>query len=489
MFLKIDRNVHYELLNDIIRFFRPNQKDFHDCIKNTLRLLFKNLDLKEIAVILYDNNQKHYTTRTCADKYGVNENLVTTNIADDPDGFYAKLINTRSKYISDPGIGSLFFPLISNGIYAGFLWLHGNEGTDMTIDDVGVFFMGQCADIIAAGVLDMSAFLYKSRDIRKLESIFKAMIDLNSTLELDKLISSALKNMVEILEFDRVKYFVIDDDEKWIKGIWQYDFLNKLKPIAEEKYAFSPDDPFAVNPIEVKIRKAIAASPEVGNLLQFHTMKAKEKIIGFIQVDNLFSCQYLTDNDINYLGLLISYVSQALENARLYRQIEDLAIHDGLTGLYNSSYFHGELGKAIEAYKRYKSNFCLVILDIDHFKNYNDRNGHLAGDQLLRLVGGNIRKCVRRNDVAGRYGGDEFVILLRECDEAAALNFAERLAGLIRAIPVKMEATRSSVTVSVGLASMNSADITAKILFNMADQALYKAKESGRNRIIAYSRN
>jgi diguanylate cyclase (GGDEF)-like protein len=175
------------------------------------------------------------------------------------------------------------------------------------------------------------------------------------------------------------------------------------------------------------------------------------------------------------------------ELERMNRNLEDLAKHDGLTGLLNNSSFRDALDLEVSRAKRYKHPFSLVFMDLDHFKQYNDANGHLAGDGLLKELARLLEKNSRAVTVLARYGGEEFVALAPETPKAGAMIYAERLRRQVEEQPFKGEESQplGRVTMSFGVASFPEDATDGAALIERADQALYEAKENGRNRVIA----
>ncbi len=167
------------------------------------------------------------------------------------------------------------------------------------------------------------------------------------------------------------------------------------------------------------------------------------------------------------------------------RELERLATHDPLTGLYNRRELEQQLSDELARAHRYQRPLSLLLLDVDHFKVINDRFGHLVGDQVLRQLSQLLQSCVRAVDYVARYGGEELVIVLPEVDGQEALEMAERLRGLVEAkqMPVADD-KQVGVTVSIGIASfpLHGRDIAH--LFRKADEAMYRAKREGRNRVV-----
>ena len=165
--------------------------------------------------------------------------------------------------------------------------------------------------------------------------------------------------------------------------------------------------------------------------------------------------------------------------------MEELAIHDGLTGLYNHREFQRQLQVELERAQRYKHPLSLLMLDIDHFKNFNDKYGHQAGDDVLRALADQMRQEVRAVDYVARYGGEEFVIILPEMAASEALTVAERLRKSIAASTVIISEGQSvNVTVSIGVATFPEDADSKDKLIAVADKALYAAKAAGRNKVL-----
>jgi diguanylate cyclase (GGDEF)-like protein len=164
-------------------------------------------------------------------------------------------------------------------------------------------------------------------------------------------------------------------------------------------------------------------------------------------------------------------------------KLEKLATFDSLTGLYNRRAILGKLRELINLVNRYKEDFSLSMLDIDHFKRVNDRYGHLTGDEVLEEIATLIRRNIRDTDIVGRYGGEEFIIILPKTNLSSAWVVAERLRSIIEKAEIKDSASNVfAITVSQGLAGWERGE-DAYSLISCADEALYKAKEKGRNRV------
>ena len=165
----------------------------------------------------------------------------------------------------------------------------------------------------------------------------------------------------------------------------------------------------------------------------------------------------------------------------------EAAITDALTGLHNRRYMESHLGTLVEQAASSGKPLCVLVLDIDHFKAINDTFGHAAGDEVLREFSRRLKKAVRGIDLACRYGGEEFVVVMPDTDIGVAGTVAERLRRRIACEPFPINQTSRAVeaTISIGIAAMQSCDDTAAEIVRRADQALYRAKRDGRNRVVA----
>jgi len=174
----------------------------------------------------------------------------------------------------------------------------------------------------------------------------------------------------------------------------------------------------------------------------------------------------------------------ALEEANT--RLNRLAVTDGLTGLYNHRYFHEQLQLAVERSMRSGTATALLMIDVDHFKKYNDRQGHPAGDEALRTVARLISEDRRTVDVVARYGGEEFAILLHDVTRATAVELAEKIRARVAEAPIVHAEKQplGRLTVSIGVAGCPQDGKTAEALLEAADVALYRAKKSGRDTVV-----
>lgn len=196
------------------------------------------------------------------------------------------------------------------------------------------------------------------------------------------------------------------------------------------------------------------------------------------------------NSQIEHVCLVIYDVTSVAVNRQqlqsLNTQLEHLSRTDRLTGLYNRGHWEELLKHEVARYKRYGGMVSLLIFDIDHFKGINDTYGHQAGDKVIQNLAGLLTHCLRDTDSAGRYGGEEFVVLLPGIRRDEARLLGERLRQRAEALPVEHEGQTIRFTISMGVADMSGACHSHEQLIEHADQALYQSKRGGRNRVTVY---
>lgn len=191
--------------------------------------------------------------------------------------------------------------------------------------------------------------------------------------------------------------------------------------------------------------------------------------------------------------LVSAYLSQHLRDneeklRELLEKFREQSVTDGLTGLYNQTHFFLLFNLQLERAKRTHTAFSLIIFDVDHFKNYNDVNGHMAGSEALKKVGHLMQKEFRDTDILAKYGGDEFVVIMPNADHIGAFLGADRLREKVEitAFPGAENQPLGKITLSLGIASYPEHGTTAPDILAKADKAMYIAKKTGRNRTVFY---
>jgi two-component system cell cycle response regulator len=203
---------------------------------------------------------------------------------------------------------------------------------------------------------------------------------------------------------------------------------------------------------------------------------------------------YLSKENINESSLSRS-INTALERFRLNREINmamtkmaEMSTMDELTGLYNRRYFTEALEREIARAKRYGTSLVMCMMDLDYFKRVNDAYGHTAGDMVLAEIGKILKDYIRKSDLACRYGGEEFAVILPDTDVKKAKAVCERFRKIVAGHPFKHNLSQFNITISMGITSYNSfMDQSPIEILELADKALYQAKEAGRNQLVEYT--
>jgi len=194
-----------------------------------------------------------------------------------------------------------------------------------------------------------------------------------------------------------------------------------------------------------------------------------------------------TSEEIEVLTAIADQASLAVKNARLHEETVALAITDPLTGISNRRHLFSRLDMEIARANRFGNQLSALMVDIDHFKSFNDAAGHRAGDGVLRQVAALMKGMIRKVDTIGRYGGEEFLLILPQVTKVEAIEVAEKLRRAIAANPFEPARSASKITVSVGVANLPVDATVQEKLVDCADAALYASKRAGRNQATPYA--
>jgi diguanylate cyclase (GGDEF)-like protein len=191
-------------------------------------------------------------------------------------------------------------------------------------------------------------------------------------------------------------------------------------------------------------------------------------------------------NEKKMIKMVSDLGSMGIKNADYHQRIQTLANEDGLTHLYNKRFGSNQLSLAINSAEQHGQPLSVCLFDIDHFKNYNDTQGHLAGDEVLRQLGRIVRAAIRADDFAARFGGEEFLVVFQDTDKEGALIAAEKIRRQIEGFPFTNKDAQpgGDLTISGGVSTFPSDSSSSTELVRLADEALYSGKQHGRNRIV-----
>lgn len=338
--------------------------------------------------------------------------------------------NIKNLKILNDKIEALLYNLSELGIYISKS-LNINEVIDSTLDGI-------------SGVLDVS---------------YVGIILLNSQ---DKIIFKDTTNKKNYDKYS-LSYFKQGYWEKIINNNSTYPFaedIHSLGEIGAEILEQFPDTSFAI------ISKIIFGDKFLGLL-----------IVGSSDTQDL-------SNQANFINVITPYIASAIQNSDLYNKVNQLAIKDSLTDLFNRRYFETRFHYSFEAARRYNRFLSIIMIDIDHFKNINDIYGHQVGDQVLIQISKILSKTLRSTDIIARYGGEEIIILLIETPHYGVKNVAERIVDLISKTPIILSNNETlSVTISAGFSTFPDDARSMEELIEIADRGLYIAKNNGRNQV------
>lgn len=213
--------------------------------------------------------------------------------------------------------------------------------------------------------------------------------------------------------------------------------------------------------------------------------------VGLILVDNVVSHKPITAEKLESISILARHAAATIENAALYKQMRNMAITDGLTGLHNQRFFSTMLQEYYDRAVESNCPLCIILLDIDDFKYYNDHNGHLAGNEILKAISHIVSQSTRSLDLTCRFGGEEFAVLLPDTDIDSAFAVAQAIHGNV-AKAILENGDRQPlgrITVSIGVSGYPHVLGGPQVLVDAADVVMYQAKAAGKNRVICAGRN
>ncbi len=336
-----------------------------------------------------------------------------------------------------------------------------------------------------------------NQKLLELYSLYQIGLALSTTLDLDEIFNLFQKIFQKTLKVDRFGIFLVDQSNSRL--ILHTSFGAPPKK-AKAKISFKPGEdifgeaftsekPIHVPDIKTENRyKYFDDGTDHGSFLVLPLLLQKNQALGVISLYRTETNSF-KKNEISLFTKIANEVSKVIDKTLLFRQTKELSITDDLTGLFNRRYFNERIEREVQRSRRYKRPLTVLMIDIDYFKNYNDINGHLMGDEILKQIGHILEDNVRKSDILARYGGEEFVVILPEIEKTRALQVAEKLRSTIEAkeFPLEKNQPHGKLTISLGIASLHDDSLKTKELVDFADRALYKAKAAGRNRVVAFN--
>ena len=314
-----------------------------------------------------------------------------------------------------------------------------------------------------------------------------------SKLELSELMDEILEQISKIIEFDSASISLLEEDLFHI--VAQKGFIEPNDVIGLKFPVRLPDNDYSPNYVAISNRKSVRMGnvpaeypffvhpPDV-TIRSWMTIPLLTRAggIGTLNLDS-YAENSFDEKDQMIAEIFAAQVSIAIENAVKYEDTSDEAKRDSLTGLYRRQHFEKLAKLEINLYNPQSYPICFAMFDIDIFKFINDTYGHPAGDQILKSIADLCLKGLRKNDLIGRYGGDEFVIIMPDVELPEAKTALTRLCELIANHEFQVENDKVHVSASFGLTNYSQRD-SIKTVIQRADKALFGAKEHGRNQVF-----
>jgi len=335
----------------------------------------------------------------------------------------------------------------------------------------------------------------KSRIIRY-DNLKKIIEDLNHSLLLDSVIDVLTQAVYSLISGRRgtALLFLVNNQAQKLELVRSIKEDNEEVALAKDGDTFDQwvlrhSSPLLIEDIKKDFRFD-TDSPVNPPLRQFSSIISSplishNSLLGLLRLENKES-DFFTQDDLRFLALVSDLGAVALENSLLFQKTQELAIHDDLTKLYTKHYFLGRLNEEAKRCLRLDQNLSLMMIDIDFFKQYNDKFGHTAGDIVLKKISSLMKESLSGlNFLLSRFGGEEFLVMLSGLDKKKSLLAAEALRRRIEKEKISLRRQDTKVTVSIGLASMPIDTRDEDDLVLKADKAMYNAKQKGRNQVCS----
>jgi len=374
--------------------------------------------------------------------------------------------------------------------YLGYRWWNRKNGL-YDIYRLKLEKVGGDSIVLSNSIKDKKGTISSIEEKLKRYAALKEVIDsFSAQLELYEVNKLIIEKTVKILSKPgRVLLFMVDTEKQELilsashgetrietkKGDMfdRWALKNRKSLIIEDittDFRFSVD-----NPDDIKgAMRSLIGTPLISG----------DKVIGILRMDSVREYTY-TQDDLRLLDIIADFGAVAIENALLYARTQELAIRDSLTGLAVRRYFLERLDAEVKRAAINKGKFAILMLDIDHFKDYNDKFGHAAGDIVLKHIAKTVSSKTGEGDIVARYGGEEVVVMLCGKNKIDALSEAEEIRSAVKDSRISLRRHTANVTVSIGVSCYPDDTVMEEGLIRIADERLYKAKAEGRDRVCS----
>ncbi len=330
---------------------------------------------------------------------------------------------------------------------------------------------------------ELESNLEKEKKLKHVLSLYEISKDMSTCLGFEDIVNVFSSTLKKSFRFKFCRIAILKESKE-IEAVYQIELGQRISKAAPEDL-----DKELVN-IALERRKIISISPHENEefsrrlslIKSFDTLISiplfvEEKVAGILHIEGIPRTHF--ENFI----ILSSQFAIQFQKVILYKAVQEMSITDSLTGISTRRYFLERFSEEIRRSMRHKSSLTLLMLDLDYFKETNDKFGHLVGDVALKEVASILKSSLREIDVIGRYGGEEFSILLTGIEKDGAFQVAERIRESIESEVFKAYDEVVTTTVSIGVGGFPEDGVDLESLIESADKALYKAKESGRNKV------
>lgn len=337
----------------------------------------------------------------------------------------------------------------------------------------------------------------RRRIIKELSSFRLIISEINSNPDLDRVLDLIIQKAIQIVDAERGSLMLFDpqSEELYIKssvGLSKKTISGiRIKPgEGITGWVFKEGKPLLIKEgaKDLRFKKFEEIEVELKSIISV-PLKIKNQAMGVINAYNKRESDVFNTDDLQLLSAFANQAAIAIQNAQLHQEIKGLSITDCLTDLYNFRYLQERLEEETKRAQRFRRPLALIMADIDHFKEYNDIYGHPEGNKVLKVLANILKDNVREIDIVGRYGGEEFIIILPEADREEAQKIAERIRIKVEEYSFQNKEDRLNnpnrkITLSLGVTSYFQEIISPQNLIYKVDQALYQAKRKGRNRVV-----
>ncbi|MGE4518474.1 MAG: GGDEF domain-containing protein [Desulfobacteraceae bacterium] len=313
--------------------------------------------------------------------------------------------------------------------------------------------------------------------IKDLKRLNRYLINIHQAVDFEDITSELSRCINDIFDHE---FFglAVQDKNKIMVWIEPSVFRSTIEDLVKKDFSF--DGEVEIHPVNASItgflKERSLRNSLFGKEFTGSNFRAKLYIVPGKKIIGKYHSEIISD--------MVTGLENAVSSFIRMKSLEDAASIDALTGCYNRRELDRKLEEQFSFSRRYGKDFSLIMFDIDHFKNLNDTYGHDAGDEVLKEISSRIKKIIRTEDNIFRYGGEEFVVILPETDESSAAMLANRLRVEIAENPFIINDNHVFVTSSFGVSSLNDSK-TPKELIKNTDNLLYRAKNSGRNRVVS----